>query len=31
MEDPQPPLIVNAALTGMVAQRDRSPHLPVTA
>jgi 3-keto-5-aminohexanoate cleavage enzyme len=31
MEDPQPPLIVNAALTGMVAQRDRCPHLPVTA
>ena len=31
MEDPQPPPIINAALTGMVAQRDRFPHLPVSA
>jgi uncharacterized protein (DUF849 family) len=28
---PYPPLIVNAALTGMVPQRDRVPHVPVTA
>src|SRR2546423_5715192 len=28
---PYPPLIVNAALTGMVPRRDRVPHLPVTA
>lgn len=28
---PYPPLIVNAALTGMVAQRDRVPYLPLTA
>lgn len=27
---PYPPLIVNAALTGMVATRERVPHLPVT-
>jgi uncharacterized protein (DUF849 family) len=26
-----PPLIVNAALTGMVPRRDRVPHVPVTA
>jgi 3-oxoadipate:acetyl-CoA acetyltransferase len=28
---PYPPLIVNAALTGMVGRRARVPHLPVTA
>src|SRR3954469_15199306 len=28
---PYPPLIVNAALTGMVPRRDRVPHVPVTA
>lgn len=27
---PYPPLIVNAALTGMVAQRERVPHVPLT-
>jgi 3-keto-5-aminohexanoate cleavage enzyme len=27
---PYPPLIVNAALTGMVGRRERVPHLPVT-
>lgn len=27
---PYPPLIVNAALTGMVGRRDRVPHLPIT-
>lgn len=30
MTGQQPPLIINAALTGMVGQRDRVPHLPVT-
>ncbi|MCW2989614.1 MAG: hypothetical protein JWM73_208 [Solirubrobacterales bacterium] len=28
---PYDPLIINAALTGMVAQRSASPHLPLTA
>ena len=28
---PYPPLIINAALTGMVPRRDRVPHVPVTA
>jgi uncharacterized protein (DUF849 family) len=28
--DGPPPLIINAAITGMVGQRDRVPHLPVT-
>jgi len=28
---PYPPLIVNAALTGMVPRRNRVPHVPVTA
>jgi uncharacterized protein (DUF849 family) len=28
---PYQPLIVNAALTGMVAQRERVPHVPLTA
>lgn len=28
---PYTPLIINAALTGMVPRRDRVPHLPVTA
>ncbi len=28
---PYAPLLVNAALTGMVAQRDRVPHVPLTA
>lgn len=28
---PYPPLIVNAALTGMVPRRSRVPHVPVTA
>jgi 3-keto-5-aminohexanoate cleavage enzyme len=28
---PYPPLIVNAAITGMVPRRDRVPHVPVTA
>ncbi len=28
---PYAPLIVNAALTGMVAQRERVPHVPLTA
>jgi uncharacterized protein (DUF849 family) len=28
---PYPPLIVNAALTGMVAQRERVPNVPLTA
>lgn len=28
---PYQPLIISAALTGMVGQRDRVPHLPVTA
>ncbi len=27
---PYPPLIVNAALTGMVARRERVPHVPLT-
>src|ERR1700685_1331011 len=27
---PYPPLIINAALTGMVPRRDRVPHVPVT-
>lgn len=27
---PYPPLVVNAALTGMVAQRERVPHVPLT-
>ena len=26
-----PPVIINAALTGMVPQRDRVPHVPITA
>lgn len=30
MSDSQLPVIINAALTGMVGQRDRYPHLPVT-
>jgi len=28
---PYPPLVVNAALTGMVPRRERVPHVPVTA
>jgi len=28
---PYPPLIINAALTGMVPRRDRVPNVPVTA
>ncbi len=28
---PYPPLIINAALTGMVPRRERVPHVPVTA
>ncbi len=28
---PYPPLIVNAALTGMIPRRDQVPHVPVTA
>jgi 3-keto-5-aminohexanoate cleavage enzyme len=28
---PYPPLIVNAALTGMIPRHDRVPHVPVTA
>ena len=28
---PYPPLIVNAAVTGMVAQPERVPHVPLTA
>src|SRR3954451_5909275 len=27
---PYPPLVINAALTGMVAQRDRFPEVPLT-
>jgi uncharacterized protein (DUF849 family) len=27
---PYPPLVINAALTGMVAQRERVPHIPLT-
>ena len=28
---PYPPLVINAALTGMVPQRDDTPHVPLTA
>ena len=28
---PYPPLIISAALTGMVARRDRAPHVPLSA